>query len=237
MMRFEFVAAAACLFVAAAVCWNMATVAALRSLGIELSFSLPFHLFRRKTPEVLNALRDRAINTYVAVSGLLLFACPLFAGLLAYDYAVRRYGQHSPYDLTYVFASLGWLVLLVIVGVRVSISHWQKRAETGIGAAVLAILVLKVTTDLAGALTTVFLVAIVVGCAFVYVGGRRIKGAIDGRQYPARRDMPLQRNFVSEPFVPTENPTAKKVAMVQKLMASGVPVGLPSNEQRDDEER
>ena len=155
-MRLEFVAAAACLFVGAAIAWNLATVAVLRILDIHLPFSLPLHLFRRTAPEVLNVLRDRTINTYVVVSGLLLFACPLFAGLSAYDYVVRSYIQHSSYDLKYVLASIAWLILLVILGVRVSIGHWQTGAESGIGVATLAILVLKVSTDLTGSLTAIF---------------------------------------------------------------------------------
>ena len=235
-MRFVFVTAAVCLFVGAVISWNAATVAVLRIIGIDLSFSLPFHFRRRKAPEVLNALRGRTINTYVLVSGLLLFACPLFVGLLAYDYVVRRYVQHSTYDLKYVLASALLLVLLVILGVWASIGQWQKGTESGIGVAMLAILVLKVSTDLTGALTAVeLLVPAAVCCSFVYFGVRRIRGTLSGKRYPTRRDMGVQRNFVSEKFVPSESPTAEKVATVQKLMASAVNVDLPSNEQRNDE--
>jgi hypothetical protein len=236
-MRFVFVSAAVCVFVGAAISWNVATVAVLRILDIDLSFSLPFHFYRRTAPEVLNALKGRTINAYVVVSGLLLFACPLFAGLSAYDYVVHRYVQHATFGLKYVLASVASLVLLAVLGVWVSIGHWQNRAESGIGVAMLAILVLKVSTDLTDPLTAVtFLLPTAVCCSFVYFGVRRIRGRLSGKQYPTRRDMGVQRNFVSEKFVPSENPTAEKVAMVQKLVASGVNADLPSNGQRDDEQ-
>jgi hypothetical protein len=236
-MRFVFVAAAVGAFVGAAISWNVATVAALRILSFDLSFSIPFQFYRRKVPEVLNALEGRTINTYVVVSGLLLFACPLFAGLSAYDYVVRRYVQHSTYGLKGILAAVASLVVLVILGVWVSIGYWQKGTESGIGIAMLAILLLKVSTDLTGPLTAVFLVVTAVCCSFVYFGVRRITGTLSGKQYPIRRDTEVQRNFVSEKFVPTESPTAEKVAMVQKLMASGVNVDLPSNELGDEEQK
>lgn len=230
-MRFVFVAAVACFFLGAAISWTLATIAVLRIIHIELPWSLPFYLFRQKTPAILNGLQERTINTYVAVSGLLLFACPLFAGLLTYDYVVQRYIQHSGFGLKYAVGSLAWLLLLVIVGVRRSLGHWQKRVESGIGVALLTMLALKVTTDLAGAWTTASLIAAGVCCAFVYFGLRRIGGTLGGKEYSNRRDMPLQQNFVSEPFVPSESPTAEQVARVHKLMVSGV--GSPSREPRE----
>jgi hypothetical protein len=104
-MRSLFVIAAAGVFLGAVVFWNLAVVAVLRSLRINLPFSLAFHFYKRKEPELLKALKDRSVNTYVVISGLLLFACPLFAGLTAYGYVIRRYVEHSAYGLTY-FAGL-----------------------------------------------------------------------------------------------------------------------------------
>ncbi len=235
--RFVFVAAAVGVFVGAAISWNVATIAILRIFGVDLSFSLAFRFCRRKAPEVLNALKGKSINAYVVVSGVLLFACPLFAGLSAYNYVVHRYAQHSTYGLGDAFASIGWLVLLVILGAWVSIGYWQKSAEGGIGIAMLAILLLKVSADLAGALAAVFLVVIAACCSFVYFGVLRITGTRSGKLYTSRRDTEVQRNFVSERFVPPESPTAKKVAMIQKLIASGVNGDLPSNELRDEEQK
>jgi hypothetical protein len=248
-MRFAFVAAAACIFAGTAVLWNVATIAVLRLAGIEVSFSLPFHLFRRKVPAILDSLRGRTINSYVVISGLLLFACPLFVGLSAYEYVVRHYLEHSTYSVKYALASAASLALLGILGVRVSISQWQRAAESGIGLAILAILALKVPTDLMGTLTAVeLLVPAALCCAFAYFGLRRIGGTLSGKQYPSRRDMGVQRNFVSEKFVPSENPNAEEVAMVQKLIASGThagpeagtpyaPVDSPSCDVTDDVKR
>ena len=59
-MSVELLAAAA--FFGAAIFWNVATVAVLRTIGIAIPCSLPFRLFRRRTPEVLDALCDRRFS-------------------------------------------------------------------------------------------------------------------------------------------------------------------------------
>jgi len=122
--------AAVSVFLGVVVFWNLAVVAALRAFGINLPFSLPFRFFeRKKGPEVLKALKGRSINTYVAISGLLLFACPLFVGLTAYDYIVRRFLEHSTYGLNYVAGSLVSFVLLGIGGVWIVLV--QPEMERG----------------------------------------------------------------------------------------------------------
>jgi hypothetical protein len=42
------------------------------------------------------------------------------------------------------------------------------------------------------------------------------------RGYPDRRGMGAQSDFIAEQFVPTEAYKAQQMAMVQKLLASGV---------------
>jgi hypothetical protein len=173
-MRFLFVIAAVGVFLGAVVLWNLAMIAAVRFFRINLPFSLTFHFYKRKEPELLKALKGRSINTYVVISGFLLFACPLFAGLTAYDYVVHRSVDHSTYGLNYVVGSVVSLVLLGIGGVWISISNWQKSAESGLGLAILAILVLKVSTDIMGGLAMVsLLVPTVLTCSFVYFCGFR----------------------------------------------------------------
>jgi hypothetical protein len=169
--------AAVSVFLGVVVFWNLAVVAALRAFGINLPFSLPFRFFeRKKGPEVLKALKGRSINTYVAISGLLLFACPLFVGLTAYDYIVRRFLEHSTYGLNYVAGSLVSFVLLGIGGVWISIGNWQKSAESGIGFAMSAILVLKVSAETIGWLATVSLLIPATLCSsFFYFGVRRLR--------------------------------------------------------------
>jgi hypothetical protein len=216
-----FVVAAAGAFVGAAVFWNLAVVAALRFFGVSLPFSLPFHFFKLKQPEVLKALPGRSINTYVLISGLLLFACPLLVGVSAYDYVVGRYLGHATTVLNYAVGLAAWVVLLVVGGVRISIGHWQKSEESGIGFAMLAILAVKIATDTVGALTVVVLLGpAALSCFFIYFGIRRIRGASAGRRYPSRREVSLENNFIGEQFVPSERYKAQQAA-AQELMAAG----------------
>jgi hypothetical protein len=81
-------------------------VAALRLFRIDLPFSLPFRLFRHKESNLLQAIHGRSINQYVVISGLLLFACPLLAGMTAYDSVVRRFIEHSTFGMKDVALSL-----------------------------------------------------------------------------------------------------------------------------------
>jgi len=219
---------------------NLAVVAGLRSLGLALPFSLPFHLFKRKEPELLEALKGKSINTYVLISGLLLFAVPLFAGLTAYDYVVRRYIEHSVYKLNNLAVSVVVLAVLGIVGVWISISQWQKSAESGVGLALLAITVLKVLTDTLGAMRVSVLVLPAVLCAaFVYLAIRRIRRPFTERRYSSGSDQRVAHNFISEEFVPNEQQKAQQRSMAQSLIAAGlsaeeasgrpsVPVDLPT---------
>ena len=244
-MRSLAVIAAVGVFLGAVVFWNLAMVAVLRLSGINLPFSSMFHFYKRKEPEVLKALKGRSIDTYVVISGWLLFACPLFAGVTAYDYVVRRSIEHSPFGLNYILGSIAWLVLLGIGGVWISISNWEKSGESGIGLAILAIIVLKVSTDAMGALTVVtLLIPAALCCSFFYFGVRRIRRASAGRRYPNRRDMGVKSDFIAEQFVPSEH-HKQQTAMAQKLIAEGlnpqqvagtliVPVDRPSGEQAKD---
>jgi hypothetical protein len=200
---------------------NLAVVAGLRAFGLGVPFPLPFHVFKRKEPELLEALKGRTINTYVLISGLLLFACPLFAGVTAYDYVVRRYIEHSVYTLNNLAESVVLLAVLVIAGVWISLSHWQKSAESGIGLALLAILVLKVLTDTLGAMRVIVLVLpAALGGAFVYLAIRRIRRPFTERRYFSGSDQRVARNFISEEFVPSEQHKAQQNSMVQGLIGT-----------------
>jgi hypothetical protein len=246
-MRFLFVIGAAVVFLGAAVFWNLAMIFVLRFFRIDLPFSLPFRFHRRKEPELLVALKGRSINTYVVVSGLLLFACPLFAGLTAYEYVVRQSVEHSTYGLTSILESVASLVSLAIAGAWISIRNWQKSTESGIGLAMLALLVLKVSTDTVGGQAVVSLLIPAALCAsFFYFGVRRIRRTSAGWRYPNRRDTGVTQDFIGERFVPSENYKAQQ-AMAQKLIAadlsherlpgmpSGRPADLPSDERPRDQ--
>ncbi|MHB1936387.1 MAG: hypothetical protein ACYCOR_07350 [Acidobacteriaceae bacterium] len=234
--------AAAGIFLAGSIFWDLAMIAALRLFRIDIPFSLPFRFFRRKEPDLLQALDGRSINAYVVISGLLLFACPLLAGLTAYDSVVRRFIEHQTYGMKDVALSVAWFALLVICGVWTSIRHWQKSQEGGIGFAMAAILALKVATDTMGALmAVVLLVPSALGCAFVYFGVRSIRRTDGRKRTTNRRDRGAESNFVAEQFVPSEEYRAQQAGMAQTLMAAGlnseqienmlmVPIEQPSGE-------
>jgi hypothetical protein len=111
--------------------WDLAVVAALRSFGIKLLFSTPFHFYTRRERELLAALNGRPKDTYVLISGFLFFACPLFAGLTTFDYIIRRYIDHSTIGLDYVVGSAVVFVMFVMFGVGISNRKWKKFAGMG----------------------------------------------------------------------------------------------------------
>jgi hypothetical protein len=227
-MRFLFVIAAAIIFPGVAIFWNLATVGALRCLGINLPFSFPIRFYQREEPELLNALKNRSINTYVFISGVLLFACPLFLGLVAYDYVVSRFVEHLAYGLSYFAESVMLFALLGIGGVWISINNWQKSAGigngfAGIGFPMLAIIVLKISIGTMGALTVFgLLIPAALCCLFVYFGIRRIRRASAGSGGCNRPETGAQRDFIAEQFVPSESHKAQQMAMAQDLIAAGL---------------
>lgn len=109
------------------VIWDFAVIAALRVGGVKLSFLLPFHVSERRGRELSATVPGR--NTYVFISGILLFACPLFVALTFYDYVVRTFIEHSAYTLAYVVGSAVLFVLMIIVGIWSSLSQWNKRPD------------------------------------------------------------------------------------------------------------
>jgi hypothetical protein len=223
-------------------CCSLAVVAGLRCFGLRVPFSLPFHLFKRQEPELLEALTGKSINTYVLISGLLLFAFPLFVGVTAYDYVVRRYIEHSVYTLDNLAVSVVLLAVLGVVGVWISVSQWRKSAESGVGLALFAVIVLKVLTDTPGVMRVLVLVLPLVLCAaFVYLAIRRIRRPFAERRYSSGSDQRVAHNFISKEFVPNEQHKAQQRSIAQSLIAAGlnaeeiaagpsVPVDLPTPE-------
>jgi len=130
---------------------------------------------------------------------------------------------------------------------RISISNWQKSVESGIGFAMSAILVLKVSAETIGWLATVSLLIPATLCSsFFYFGVRRLRLTSAERRYPRRRDMEVKKDFIRERFVPSENYKAQQREMSQKLIAAGLnpeqvasmfsgPIDLPSDEKRKDQ--
>jgi hypothetical protein len=113
----------------AIVLWQLAMIAALRLFGTKLPFSVAFHLHPRRQHELLAALEGRRKDTFVFISGFLLFACPLFVGLTAYDYIVSRSAGHPAYGLNYVVGSVAAFVVMIAAGVWTSASNWNKHCS------------------------------------------------------------------------------------------------------------
>jgi hypothetical protein len=223
-MRWMVQFAAMGVFVGIVVFWNLAVAAALRFFRISLPLSSSFHLFGRRRPEILEALEGRSINVYVLISGLLLFTCPLFAGLTSYDYVVDRFIYHTVFGLNYFLPSILSLVMLGICGVLISISHWRRSAESGIGLPMLVIIALKFSIDTMGMLLTVaLLIPVVIFCLFVFFGFRSIGRSISGRQHSSCHGyIEPESNFIAEQFAPSERYKSQQLAMAQMLSTAGL---------------
>lgn len=109
-----------------ALLWQLAVVAILRVFGIRLPFSLLFPFYTRKAPELLHVQEEWTEGTYVLISGFLLLACPLFAGLVAYDYIERRYIDHSAYSADSLVGLAVIFLMLVVCARWRSVSDWKK---------------------------------------------------------------------------------------------------------------
>lgn len=120
-------------FPGVAILWIWAMVAPLRLFGMHLPFSFPFHFYTRRESELLAALKGRSLGAYVLVSGFLLFACPFWAGLTAYDLLCDRYIWPSTYTVNrFTGTILGFAVAGVWSGVR----DWKRSAKKEIGVAI-----------------------------------------------------------------------------------------------------
>jgi hypothetical protein len=108
------------------VLWQLAVVAILRTLGIRLPFSRPFRFYMRKEPELLEVQEGWTESTYILIAGFLMLTCPLFAGLIAYDYIERRCIQHSSYDAASLVGLAVVFMLLVFVGRWKSVNDWKR---------------------------------------------------------------------------------------------------------------
>jgi hypothetical protein len=103
--------------------WDLAVVAALRLFGIMMPFSVAFRIYPRREHELFAALKGNPKATYVFISGFLLFACPLFAGLTLFDYVAHGAAPHGP---NYIVGSILVFALTIACGVLASVSNWNK---------------------------------------------------------------------------------------------------------------
>jgi len=113
-------------FLGAIILWQLAAVAALRLLGIELPFSLAFHIHPRREHDLLAAFAGKRKDTFVLIAGFLFFACPLFLGLTVFDFIVKRSAGYPSYDLSYIVGSIVVLLVTIVGGIWTSASSWNK---------------------------------------------------------------------------------------------------------------
>jgi hypothetical protein len=119
-------------FLGAVVVWQLALIAVLRLFNVTLPLSLAFHVSPRREHELLAALNGKRKDTFVFISGFLMFACPLFVGLTTYDFVMDRYAGHATLllnptnSLSYIVGSAVLFALMIACGIWSSTSSWNK---------------------------------------------------------------------------------------------------------------
>jgi hypothetical protein len=108
-------------FAAVFVLCNLACISILRTFGVAIPFSFPFHFSERKERDLITSLQGRSKSFYIFVSGFLLFACPMFLGLIAYDRLLPIRSSSAYYVGTAVV-----LLILVMGGVSFGNRIWKK---------------------------------------------------------------------------------------------------------------
>lgn len=104
-----------------AVVWDLGATLVLRAFGIKLA-PLPLFAARRKDDETLAVMHSR--RTYVLVSGVLMFACPLFVALTFYDFIDRTFIEPRP------FVTAGYVVGSVVVfGLMMAVGVWSSDKQ------------------------------------------------------------------------------------------------------------
>jgi hypothetical protein len=108
-------------FAAVFVLWNLACVSILRMFGLVMPFSFPLHFGERRELDLITSLQGRSKRASVFVSGFLLFVCPMFFGLIAYDRLLPIESSSGYWVGTAVV-----LVILIMGGVSFGNRIWKK---------------------------------------------------------------------------------------------------------------
>ena len=108
-------------FIAVFVLCNLACIWMLRPFGVAIPFSFPVHFGERRERDLVTSLEGRSKGTYIFVSGFLLFACPMFLGLIAYDRLLP-----VPASIGYYVGSAVVFLALVMGGVSFGNRIWRK---------------------------------------------------------------------------------------------------------------
>jgi fucose 4-O-acetylase-like acetyltransferase len=113
----------------AIVVWQLAMVAVLRLFDVKLPFSLAFYVYPRREHELFAALNERRKDTFVFISGFLMFACALFVGLTTYDYVMDCSVSHPPHGPNYFVGSAVAFVGMIVCGIWSGTSSWNKYRQ------------------------------------------------------------------------------------------------------------
>jgi hypothetical protein len=108
-------------FAAVFVLCNLACISISRTFGVAIPFSFPFHFGERRERDLITSLQGRSESTYIFVSGFLLFACPMFLGLIAYDRLLPLRSSSGYYVGMAVV-----LVILIMGGASFGNRIWEK---------------------------------------------------------------------------------------------------------------
>lgn len=109
-------------FAAVFVAWNLACKFVLLAFGIRIPLLYPFTSSSSGHEDVIVSLKGKSRRFYTFIFGFLLFVCPSFAGLMAYD----RLARASSVDSAVLLAgSIVVLALFSIAGVSASGRAWK----------------------------------------------------------------------------------------------------------------
>jgi hypothetical protein len=102
---------------------ELVSIAVLRCFRFNFPLSFAFHILSRRENEIVAALKGRSMGTYIFVSGFLLLAFPLFAGMILFDYLGGVLNVNSFIGCATIF-----FVLPFYAGAR----NWKKAETDGV---------------------------------------------------------------------------------------------------------
>src|SRR4051812_22900142 len=79
-------------FAAIVVLCTLACVWIVRTFGVAIPLTFPFHVGEQRERDLVTSLQGRSRGTCILVSGILLFTLPIIFGLIAYDRLLPGFG-------------------------------------------------------------------------------------------------------------------------------------------------
>lgn len=108
-------------FVAVVVFCTLAGVSIVRTFGVAIPLTFPFHIGEQRERDLIASLRGRSKGTCIFVSGFLLFTLPMFLGLIAYDRLLP-----TEYGSRYYVGTGVVLLILALGGMAFGNRIWNK---------------------------------------------------------------------------------------------------------------